>query len=319
MVIAFSTSPPHGATVKAFQPVFPSPSSTLMSYPVFPSTWNMLVTILRQCLNSIWRFVGGVGNFSVGPTRLQSLRSIGNSALATHFASSSVERSLSSAACAPWILSLLDLLCAPASFDFVPMSLARGPFGARPPSVLCQSSTQVISAFRQDRLLHPSHSGSLLKLILGWSATSTTDSQPWLVTSTEYGWTSTDPRPPARVNPVYSRNFPFAWARLWCLARWGHDSSSTGRSARHRNNFDGCPPCNDIDGSLEHHLSHCPHHSVARISWAHSCGVAISEAPLWARHAWVFNPQHEANTLHTVRAHVRFVGLVCSQLEPPRW
>ena len=123
----------------------------------------------------------------------------------------------------------------------------------------------------------------------------------------------------AQHNPIYSRSLPFAWSRSWGLARWGHDPSSTGRSARHQNRPVACPLCLADDGSLAHHLSVCPCHSAARDLWAHSCGFDVTEAATWAAHPWLFNPQHEANTLQTVRAHVRFVGHVCSRLERPRW
>ena len=123
----------------------------------------------------------------------------------------------------------------------------------------------------------------------------------------------------AQHNPIYSRSLPFAWSRSWGLARWGHDPSSTGRSARHQNRPVACPLCLADDGSLAHHLSVCPCHSAARDLWAHSCGFDVTEAATWAAHPLLFNPQHEANTLQTVRAHVRFVGHVCSRLERPRW
>ena len=128
---------------------------------------------------------------------------------------------------------------------------------------------------------------------------------------------ATDLRLPVRDNPVYSRNFPFAWSRLWGLARWDHDPSVTGRSARHQNSRVGCRLCHADDGSLIHHLSACPCHIYARDVWAQSCGLSPCEASAWASHPWLFNPQHVANTPRTVRAHVRFVGQVCTLLESP--
>ena len=60
-----------------------------------------------------------------------------------------------------------------------------------------------------------------------------------------------------------------------------------------------------------------PHH--ARAAWAHSCGVSQSDVPAFARHGWVFNPLDESNTPQTIRAHIRFVGLVCERLQPLFW
>ena len=121
---------------------------------------------------------------------------------------------------------------------------------------------------------------------------------------------------PARENPVYSFNLPPSAVRLWGLARWGHDLSSTGRPSHHRLKPSSCPFCNDVDGSLVHHLSSCPAHINVRAAWAHSCGVSPSDVPAFARHGWVFNPLDESNTPQTIRAHIRFVGLVCKRLQP---
>ena len=48
---------------------------------------------------------------------------------------------------------------------------------------------------------------------------------------------------PARENPVYSFNLPPSAVRLWGLARWGHDLSSTGHPSRHRVGPSSCPCC----------------------------------------------------------------------------
>ena len=70
---------------------------------------------------------------------------------------------------------------------------------------------------------------------------------------------------PRRDHPVYSRNFPFAWSRLWGLARWGHDPSVTGRSARHQNSLVGCGLCHADDSSFIHHLVPVPHPRSRRV------------------------------------------------------
>ena len=102
---------------------------------------------------------------------------------------------------------------------------------------------------------------------------------------------------PARENPVYSFNLPPSAVRLWGLARWGHDLSSTGR-----------PPAIGLGLPLALSammwmvLSYitsplAPPTSInARAAWAHSCGVSRSDVPAFARHGWVFNPLDESNT-----------------------
>ena len=67
--------------------------------------------------------------------------------------------------------------------------------------------------------------------------------------------------PSAQGNPVC---FPFAWTCLWSLARWGHDHSSTGRSARH---FEQ-PCCMPFVCQGDDHISVYPDHRAARASWA---------------------------------------------------
>ena len=111
---------------------------------------------------------------------------------------------------------------------------------------------------------------------------------------------------PVRENPVYSFNLPPSAFRLWGLARWGHDPSSTGRPSRHRQGPTSCPFCHDTDGSLMHHLSTCPSHHNARTAWAHSCGISPPDVSTLARHGWVFNPVDESNSPQTIRAHIRF-------------
>ena len=130
---------------------------------------------------------------------------------------------------------------------------------------------------------------------------------------------SSDTFLPAKENPVYSFNLPPSAVRLWGLARWGHDLSSTSRPSHHLLAPSTCPFCHDVDGSLAHHLSSCPAHINARATWAHSCGVSPPDVPTLARHGWMFNPLDELNTPQTIRAHIRFVGLVCESLRPPSW
>ena len=87
---------------------------------------------------------------------------------------------------------------------------------------------------------------------------------------------------PVIQNSVCSFNLPSSAFRLWGLARWGHDHSSTGRPSRHRQGPSTCPFCHDVDGSLMHHLSVCPSHRNARATWAHSCGISLLDASVLA-------------------------------------
>ena len=68
-------------------------------------------------------------------------------------------------------------------------------------------------------------------------------------------------------------------------------------------------------GDLAHCLSYCPAFSDHRVQWCVDTGVAPSDAPWWASGEWIFDPWHVDNTPSVMRAHVRFVGLVCSRLE----
>ena len=109
---------------------------------------------------------------------------------------------------------VLDFFRAAALSDPPQMSLEHGLAGAVPP--------MAPSAFLYDSNLCPSHGGSLGKLLLAWSAMFITDSRPRCATSTECVRTvSTDTRPLARNNPVYSRSCSFPWTRLWGLTSWG--------------------------------------------------------------------------------------------------
>ena len=69
-------------------------------------------------------------------------------------------------------------------------------------------------------------------------------------------------------------------------------------------------------GDLAHCLSCCPAFSDLRAQWCVDTGVAPSDGPWWASGEWVFHPWHVVNTPSVMRAHVRFVGLVCSRLPP---
>ena len=69
-------------------------------------------------------------------------------------------------------------------------------------------------------------------------------------------------------------------ARLWGLARWGHDPFPGGRSARHNHLPLGCPFCLDPVGDLFHCLCVCPAFDDLR----QRSGVPVQSAPEWCRH-----------------------------------
>ena len=114
---------------------------------------------------------------------------------------------------------------------------------------------------------------------------------------------------------VYSQSVDAGLARWWGLARYGHDPSPGGRAARHWNSSPVCSFCCADVGDLAHCLSYCPAFSDLRAQWCVDTGVAPSGGPWWASGEWVFDPWHVDNTPSVMRAHVRFVGLVCSRLE----
>ena len=112
---------------------------------------------------------------------------------------------------------------------------------------------------------------------------------------------------------VYSQSVDAGLARWWGVARYGHDPGPGGRAARHRNSSPVCSFCCADVGDL----AHCPAFSDLRAQWCVDTGVAPSDGPWWASGEWVFDPWHVDNTPSVMRAHVRFVGLVCPRLE--RW
>ena len=96
----------------------------------------------------------------------------------------------------------------------------------------------------------------------------------------------------------------------------GVTTSPPQAAPRHQLGPSTCPFCHDVDGSLAHHLSSFSAHINAREAWAHSCGVSPPDVPTHARHGWMFNPLNELNMPQTIRAHIRFVGLVCERFRP---
>ena len=313
-----SINPAHGVTVKAYQSRLLSLCSLRMSCPVRLSVWSTLATTPQPCSSSTC--LSDVGQLLGWPRA-------------------------SPVAVVHWELGIGDALRlvygrAFSLFGRLSAMVQNGPRSPLPSSIFRVCSNEqgtwahwCTSAFRSLSVSHPGDfgisPGSPPSSVSRWFSREVStrldhDLHLRLMAMAYdlYGVRvdlATSHFSSAQHNPIYSRSLPFAWSRSWGLARWGHDPSSIGRSARHQNRPVACPLCLADDDSLAHHLSVCPCHSAARDLWAHSCGFDVTEAATWAAHPWLFNPQHEANTLQTVRAHVRFVGHVCSRLERPRW
>ena len=312
VVIASSTKLAPGVVAKVCLSLSPHLSSLLASFPVRHSVWSSSVTTPQHFSNSTSRPIAGAVIFLGGPCRSSSLGAWHRRCTPPcprtcilFFVRSRVCHGplfLSPSRPCQCLRALFHRarhMVAPVRVPFNPTSWPRWHSLGSPPSAIRHwFSREAIPRLDRD-----------LRLRL---ATMASDLHGVRVDVTSDNFL------PARENPVYSFNLPPSTVRLWGLARWGHDVSSTGRPSRHRLRPSSCPLCHDVDGSLAHHLSSCPAHINTRAAWAHSCGVSLSDAPALARH-WVFNPFDESNTPQTTRAHIRFVGLVCERLQPLSW
>ena len=205
------------------------------------------MTIPQHFSNSTSRSVAGAAIFLGGPVLLLSQQFTGSLALAMHSALLSDVHYLCLVACVPWTTSSS-------------CSTVQGTW-----------SHWCASALRSLSVPHPGHVGISLgsppSAVRRWFSREAIPLDRDLrlrlaaMASDLHGVrvdVSSDNFLPARENPVYSFNLPPSAVRLWGLARWGHDLSSTGRPSRHRLGPSSCPFCNDVDGSLVHHLSSCP-------------------------------------------------------------
>ena len=101
-------------------------------------------------------------------------------------------------------------------------------------------------------------------------------------------------------------------ARLWGLARWGHDpcpggcSSSLGQSL-------SCVSCDAPQGDLAHCQSSCRAFSDLREQWCRRVSVPPDAAAQWACDPWVFNRSSSHNSVATLVAHISFVWQVCER------
>ena len=299
VVIASSTKVAPGVVAKVCLSLSLHLSSSLASFPVPHLVWSSSVTIPQHFSNSTSR------SPSSWVAQCFSCRS--SSLGAWHWRCTpstllSDVHSLCLVACVPWTTLPLALQTLPVSSDSVRPCKAHGRIGARPLFDLFQSHILATLAF----LWVPSFGRPTLVLSRSHSSPGPRPApqglQPWLRTCMACVSMSllTTSSLPGRIRFT-----------------WGHDLSSTGRPSRHRLGPSSCLFCNDVDGSLVHHLSSCPAHINARAAWAHSCGVSPSDVPVFARHGW--NPLDESNRPQTIRAHIRFVRLVCERLQPLSW
>ena len=264
--IASSTRPVLGALVIVC--LFPSPRlcSSPTSSPALLSVWSSSVMILRLSSSSTSHSAVGVVIFVGGPLQLPSPQFTGNLVLVMHCGlPSDVPLSLFGRLCAmdlpssrtpawqylpaqfhsAWYMVALVRVCPPLSFYpacwprrhltrfaiLVGLSLVLTRSQCSPGPVTCATGSAMTYYLRG-------------VLVDGLS-----DNFPF----------------PVSDNPLYSFNLPPSALRLWGLASWGHDHTSTGGPSRHRH---GPPPasfCHDADGSLAHHLSSCPHTTMGSI------------------------------------------------------
>ena len=320
VVIASSTKLAPGVVAKVCPSPSPRLSSSRTSFPVRLLVLSSSAMTPRHFSNSTSHSVAGAVISLGGPVLLLSQQSTGSWVSPMHSALPSDVHSRCLVACVPWTTPPLALQTLPVSSGSLPSCKAHGRTGARPLFVPFQSHILATLAF----LWAPPPSA--IRRWLSREVIPRLDRDLRLrlaaMASDLHGVrvdVSSDNFLPARENPVHSFNLPSSAVRPWGLARWGHDLSSSGRPFRHQLGPSTCPFCHDVDGSFEHHLASCPAHINARAAWAHSCGVSPPDVPMLARHGWVFNPLDELNTPQTVRAHIRFVGLVCESLRPPSW
>ena len=127
---------------------------------------------------------------------------------------------------------------------------------------------------------------------------------------------ATDLRPPARDNPVCSRNFPLAWSRLWGLARWARPLCD--RSVRVTRKALLAVFCAMPTTALSSTTSRRPTTPLE------TCGCNLvaslpAKLPLGLATLGSSTPSTWPTPRKPLRTHVRFVVHVCSQLGSPAW
>ena len=121
-----------------------------------------------------------------------------------------------------------------------------------------RSPRQPVSALVLGAL--PADSGSGLPSVwsLLWTEHSMTGCLPQLPPSPSIMWISGLQQVNCGAHPVvYGRSSSSSHARLWGLARWGHDPFPGGRAARHLGSSMSCAFCSSATGDLFHCLAEC--------------------------------------------------------------
>ena len=103
---------------------------------------------------------------------------------------------------------------------------------------------------------------------------------------------------------IYGRGTSPDHARLWGLARWGHDPFPGGRSARHSGLPTVCSFCSAPVGDILHCLSECSMFEDLRAQWCLRCAIPPQSGPQWTRHPWLFDCSCPLNSPGLIRAHI---------------
>ena len=315
VVIASSTKLAPGVVAKVCLSLSPHLSSLLTSFPVRHLVWGSSVTTPQHFSNSTSRSVAGAVIFLGGPVLLLSQQFTGSLALAMHSALLLDVHSLCLVACVPWTTLPLALQTLPVSSGSLRPCKAHGRIGARPLFDLFQSHILATLAFIWVPLLRPSDVGSLAKPFTAWTATCGSGLQPRLPTCMACVSMSlqTTSSLPGRIRFTHSTSLP---PRCVCGGLLVGVMTSPPQAAPPAIGL-GLPLA--LSAMMWMVLSYITSPINSRSAWAHSCGVSPSDVPAFARHGWVFNPLDESNTPQTIRAHIRFVGLVCERLQPLSW
>ena len=287
--VIIKPSSSNNSTNSAFPCLSLSPhlSSLLTSFPVRHLVWSSSMTIPQHFSNSTSRSVAGAAIFLGGLVLLLSQQFTGSLALAMHSALLSDVHSLCLVACVPWTTPPLALQTLPVSSGFVRPCKAHGRIG-------------------------PSDVGSLAKPFPAWTATCASGLQPWLPICMACVSMSllTTSSLPGRIRFILSISLPprcvFGGLLVGVMTSPPHPSC-------HRLGPSSCPFCNDVDGSLVHHFSSCPAHVNPRAGLI----PAASHRPTCLRlHGMVGCSTPSTSRTRRIRAHIRFVGLVCERLQP---
>ena len=297
-------------------------SSVFVTYVLSSSSFGLefVGDDSRHFSNSTSHSVAGAVIFLGGPVLLLSQQSTGSWVSPMHSALPSDVLSRCLVACVPWTTPPLVLQTLPVSSGSLPPCKAHGRTGARPLFVPFQSHILATLAFLWAPLLRPSDVGSLAKPFPVWTATCASGLQPWLPTCMVCVSLSllTTSSLPGRTRSTHSTSLP---PRCACGGLLVGVTTSPPQAA---------PPATSLGLPLAPSammwtvLSHITSPPAPPTSMLVQLGLTLA-----ASHRPMFQCLHgtagcstqldELNTPQTIRAHIRFVGLVCERLQPPSW